>query len=96
MENNECVMCAIFRNPRSRDRRLRHKKTSKNGNFGLKLYEFTCNSKTIWRTKLKFVRNVGAYKWLVQTEFGGARLRGQNVTGQKFAESERFWTNIFR
>ena len=36
------------------------------------------------------VHNVGAYQCSMQTEFGGAQLRDQNVTGQKCAESGRF------
>ena len=47
----------------------------KNGNtaiFGLKIYLFAYNSKTIWRAKLKFGFTVGAYECFTQTEFGGA------------------------
>ena len=32
----------------------------------------------------------GAYECFVQTKFGGAWLREQNFTGQKWAESGRF------
>ena len=39
--------------------------------------------------KLKFVHNVGAYKWFMQTEFGGARFCDQNVTGRQ-------WTILYR
>ena len=55
--------------------------------FGLKVYCFAYNSKTIWRAQLKFRHNVDAYKWFVQTEFVGTRSRDQNVTGRKWAES---------
>ena len=57
--------------------------------FGLKIYLFAYNSKTSWRVKLKFVHNVGTYKWFMQAEFGGARLRDQNVTGKQ-------WTILYR
>ena len=35
----------------------------------------------MWQVKLKSRHNVGAYKWFMQTEFGGAWSRDQNVTG---------------
>ena len=36
---------------------------------------------------LKFEYNVDAYKCFLQTEFGGAWLRDQTLTGRKWAES---------
>ena len=43
-----------------RDHEMRHKKTSKNAFFGLKIDEFIYHLKSTWRVKLKFVHNVGA------------------------------------
>ena len=63
---NECVMCAHFGDPRSRDCELTHKKTFKNTIFGLKIYYFAYNSKTTWRALLKFVHNVSDYKCFMQ------------------------------
>ena len=76
-------MCANFGDPRSRDCQLRQK-TLKKAIFGLKNYWFASNSKTIWRAQLKFWHSVGAYKRFMQTQFGGARSRDQNVTGRKW------------
>ena len=81
MRINESVLCTNFGDRRSRDRESRHKKTLKNGDFGLKSYEFAYNSKTTWSAQLKFAHNVGAYTWFMQTEFGTARSRDQNVKG---------------
>ena len=58
--------------------------------FGLKIYLFAYNSKTTWRAQLKFVHNVGDYKWFMQTEFGSTWSRDQNVTDRKWTESEQF------
>ena len=38
METTNFVMCANFGNPRSRDRKLTHKKHKKTAIFGLKIY----------------------------------------------------------
>ena len=45
---------------------------------------------------LKFVHNVGAYKWFMQTGFGGSQSRDQNFTGRKWAENGRIWNDISR
>ena len=71
MEINECVMCANFGDPRSRDRKLTHKKHKKTVIFGLKIYQFAYNSKSSWRAQLKFEHNVCAYQCFMETEFGG-------------------------
>ena len=60
--------------------------------IGLKIYWFAYNSKTTWPAQLKFVHNVGNYKWFMQIEFGGIWSRDQNVTGRKWAGKGRFWT----
>ena len=73
MRINGSVLCANFGDPRSRDREMALTKTLKVAIFGLKLYWLDYNSKTTWRVNLKFVHNVGAYKWFKQTEIGGAR-----------------------
>ena len=88
---NEGVMCANSGDPRSRDRELTHQKTIKKlATLDLKIYQFAYNSKTTKCAQLIFVDNVGAYKWFMLTDFGGARSRDQNVTGRKWAESGRF------
>ena len=33
---------------------------------------------------------MGAYKWFMQTEFGGPRSHDQNVTARNWAESGHF------
>ena len=93
MRINESVMCANLGDPRSRDRELTQK-TLKNGDFRLKIYYFAYNSKTTWRVELKFVHNVGAYKWFMQIKFGGARSRDENVTGRKWVECGQIRTDI--
>ena len=57
-------------------------KKHKNAIFGLKSYWFVYHSKTTRRVQLKFVDNVGNYKWFMQTEFEGTQSPDQNVTGR--------------
>ena len=63
-------MRANFGDPRSRDRKLRHKKNIKKCDFWLEIYYFAYNSKTTWCAQLKFVRNVGAYNGLCKLSLG--------------------------
>ena len=62
----------------------------------MKIYWFVYNSKTTRHANLKLGHNEGAYKCLMQTEFRSVRSPDQNVTGRKWAESGRFWTDISR
>ena len=86
---NECVMCANFGDPRSGDRKLRHKNITTRF-LASKFIYWPLTQKTTWRARLKFELNVGDYKWFMQTEFGGTRSCKQNATGRKWAENERF------
>ena len=53
-------MCANFGDPRSRDRKLEHKKNRKKRQlFGRKFINFAYNSKTNWLAKLKLGPNMG-------------------------------------
>ena len=72
MRINESVMCANFRDPRSRNRELRHKKKIENGDFWLENLSIRLYSKTTWRGQLQLGHNVGAYKWFMHSEFGSA------------------------
>ena len=92
-------MCANFGDTRSHDRELTlPQKNHKKRRFLARelIYYFAYNSKITQCAKLKFEHNVSAYECLMQIEFGGARLRDQNFTGQKWAESGRIWTDISR
>ena len=46
--------------------------------------------------KAEFWTQCGCLWMLYANEFGGARSCDQNFTGQKWAESGQFWTNISR
>ena len=89
-----------FWGPRSRDRELTNKKTiKKTALFGLKIYYFVYNSETTWRAQLKFVHNVGACKWFVQTEFGGPGLvikMLQAENGKKMDDFEPIYPGKYR
>ena len=89
-------MCANFKDPRSSDCKVTHKKHKKMAIFGLKIYLLVYNSKSTRRAKLNFGYNSGTYEWFMQKEFEGAWSCDQNVTRQKWAESGRFWSNISR
>ena len=71
-------------------------KNIQNGNFWLQklLNRLQFQNHLAWQ--LKFEHNVCDYKCFTQSEFGGTRSRGHNVTGRRWAESERFWTDISR